>query len=523
MQKLILKGHEARLKIKKGIDTACDAVRPTLGPIGMTAFIEFPGLDPIECDDGVTILRNIELKDHYENMGVQILRKGALRTSTEGGDGTATTTVLTQAFVHEAFKEIAVDSSKIAEVRARLSKGLEHVMLELNRLKRDVTPEEIEKIAAVSSLDSEMATLISEVVKEVGIEGVITVEKSAKLGYTKDVVKGMQFDRGWQSPYFINAEGGKCELENAYVILVDRKVSLNEQIIGMLQSIGTGTNILVIADDIDGVALGTLAQNAVSGIAHICAVKNPYVGQESRDFLYDIAAMTGATVISEENGMKLSEATKEVCGKIKRAIITKDKTTLVGVVPSEALDTRVASLRAAVEGATSEYLKGQLEDRLAALTGGIGVIRVGAYTDTEYNAKKYKFENAINATQAALQEGVVIGGGAVLAKISRVMGDSIFRKALTAPLRQMAVNAGMDDSQVVLRVTTGNFQGGGADTEEAHGYNFKTGVYQNLFETGIIDPYKVVRLALESAITITRSAVGMETAIVIDETLNDKK
>lgn len=522
MQKKILKGHEARLKIKKGIDIAADAVAPTLGPVGMTAFIEFPGLEPIECDDGVTILKNIELKDKYENMGVQSLRRGALRTSVDGGDGTATTTVLTQAFVHEAFKEIATDSSKIGEVRVRLNKGLEHAMLELTRLKRDVLPEDIEKIAAVSSLDSEVAKLIAEVIAEVGIDGVVTVEKSAKLGYAKDVVKGMQFDRGWQSPYFINTEGGKCELENAYVVLIDRRVNLNEQIIPILQSIGTGQSILLIADEIDGLALASLAQNAAQGVANICAVKNPFTGQESRDFLYDIAAMTGATVLSEENGIKLAEATKEQCGRIKRAIITKDKTTLVGVVQSEALDTRVKGLREAIANTVSEYQRGQLEDRLASLTGGVGVIRVGAYTDIEFNAKKYKFENAINATQAALQEGVVIGGGAALAKVAKVMGDSIFRRALVAPLRQMAINAGLDEHAVVLRVTTGKFEDA-KDIEEQYGYDFKGGVYKDMFEAGIIDPFKVVRLALESAIAITRATVGMETAIVTEDESESKK
>lgn len=504
MSKEVIIGHEARLRIKKGIDRACDAVRPTLGAVGMSALIEYPGLDPIECDDGVTVLKNIEFKDQYENMGVQMLRKAALRTSAEGGDGTATTTVLTQALVTEAFKEIANDSSKIREVRERLSKGLEEVLTELSKLKREVTEDDIERIATISSLDPEVAKLIAEIIKEIGVNGVVTVEKGPKLGYSKEVVKGARFNKGNISPFFINNhDKAETVLNDAYIVLVDRSISTNEQILSLLNSIGTGKDILFIADAIQSVALGTLAQNAVNKIANIACVTNPYSASRAKDFLFDIAALTGGTVISEEMGMKLDTSTVAVCGRAEKVIVTKDTTTIIGGKSGEPLTERIKSIEAQIEGTTSEYEKMNLEDRLAQLTGGIGVIRVGAYTDTEFNAKKYKFENAINATQAALQEGIIAGGGSALAQI--VVTEPMFSRALSAPLFQMATNAGMNAPIVVQEVK---------NSAIGWGYDFKEKTAWPLFDVGIIDPFKVTRLALESATAIASSLIGIETAIV---------
>jgi len=513
MIKDITKGHEARLKVKAGVDKACGAVRPTLGPIGMTAMIEWAGLDPIECDDGVTILKNLEFKDKHENMGLQLLRKSALRTSAEGGDGTATTTVLTQAIVHEAFKEIANDSSKIREVRERLQQGLKDTIAELSKLKREVKEEDIERIATISSLDPEVAKLIAEIIKEVGINGVVTVEKGSKIGYSKEVVKGARFNRGLISPFFINDRAtGSTILENPYIVLVDRKISSNEQILPLLNSIGTGSQILIIADDVDSVALGTLAQNAMQGIAKIACVKNPFTATPGRDFLFDIASLTGATVISEEMGMKLPEATKELCGRAEKVIVTRDNTTIIGGQNNpETLTARIAEINALLENTTSEYSKGQLEDRLAQLTGGIGVIRVGAYTDTEFNAKKYKFDNAINATQAGLQEGILPGGGTALAKVE--VNDSIFQRALVAPLKQMAVNAGMDEHDVLQKTKAMRQNEFGSMEGVTIGCDFKNREYVDMFDMGIIDPFKVVRLALESAVAIASSLISMETVI----------
>lgn len=517
MSKEITFGHEARLRIKKGIDRACDAVRPTLGPVGMSAMIEYPGLDPIECDDGVTILKNLEFKDKYENIGLQKLRKAALRTSSEGGDGTATTTVLTQALVAEAFKEIANDSSRIREVRERLNKGLVETLKELSKIKREVTEEEIEQIATISSLDPEVAKIITEIIKEVGVNGVITVEKGSKLGYSKEVVKGAKFDKGLISPYFINDHATQsCVLEDAYIVLVDRKVSTNEQILNLLKSIGTGKDILIIADMVDGVALGTLAYNAQNKIADIACVQNPYTASRARDFLFDIAALTGATVISEEMGMKLDQADVSLCGRAEKVIVNRDSTTIIGGKGGEDdLGARINSIQSEIDSTTSEYQKAMLEERLAQLTGGIGVIRVGAYTDTEFNAKKYKFDNAVNATQAALQEGIVPGGGSALAKVGRIVIEPIFSKALKAPISQMAINAGMNPHEVHHDIYE--------DFDGENGYDFKKKEWVNMFDAGIIDPFKVTRLALESATAIASSLVSIETAIVNEEDEADAK
>lgn len=501
MSKEISFGHEARLKIKAGIDKACDAVRPTLGPVGMSAMIEWPGLDPVECDDGVTILKNLEFKDKYEQLGLSKLRKAALRTSSEGGDGTATTTVLTQALVTEAFKEIANDSSRIREVSERLSKGLKEVLEELSKLKREVSESDIERIATISSLDPVVAKVIAEAIKEVGINGVITVEKGAQLGYSKEVVKGARFDKGLISPYFINDSATQSTiLHDPYIVLVDRVISTNEQILSLLNSIGTGKDILIIADNVQSVALGTLAQNAVQKIANIACVQNPYTGSRARDFLFDMAALTGATVISEEMGMKLDKATAEVCGRAEKAIATRDNTIIIGGKANEGLQTRVMGLQDEISNTTSEYQKSILEERLAQLTGGIGVIRVGAYTDTEFNAKKYKFENAINATQAALQEGIVAGGGAALLQVK--VSDPMFGPVLQAPFIQMSKNANVNPLM--------NF-------DKDMGYDFKNKQVVNMFNAGIIDPFKVVRLALESATAIASSLVSIETAIITED------
>ncbi len=502
-------GHEARMKIKAGIDKAADAVRPTLGAVGMTATIEYPGLDPVDCDDGVTILNNLKFKDKYEEIGLQKLRKAAVRTSSEGGDGTATTTVLTQALVTEAFKEIANDSSKIREVRERLIQGLGEVLTELTKIKREVSEEDIEKIATISSLDPEVAKLIADVIKEVGINGVITVEKGAKLGYDMEVVKGARFDKGYISPYFVNTpESQSVVLHEPYIVLVDRVISTNEQVLSLLKTIGTGKDILFIADNVQSVALATLAHNAINGVANIACVQNPYTASKARDFLFDIASLTGATVISEEKGMKLDTATAELCGRAEKVVVTKDNTTIIGGMPSEALKSRIQALGEEIGQTTSTYAKSMLEDRLAMLTGGIGVIRVGAYTDSDFNAKKYKFDNAVNSTQAALQEGIIAGGGTALSKIG--IQEPMFKNCLFAPLKQMAINAGMDWENVVAN-NKSNFHMPNLGT------NFKTKQQVDMFEAGIIDPFKVTRLALESATAIAMSLVSTEVVIVSED------
>lgn len=509
MPKEISFGSEARNKIKSGIDKASAAVSPTLGAVGMAAIIDWEGLDPIVSDDGVTILKNLEFTDKYENLGLKMLRKAAIRTSVEGGDGTATTTVLAQAIVQEAFKEIANDSSKIQDVKERLQRGLDAVLGELSKIKREVTEEDIEKIATISSLDSEVAKLIAEIIKEVGVNGIVTVERGSGIGYTKEIVKGARFDKGLISPYFItDFEREEAVLENPAIVLVDRTIAVNEHVQGLMQSIGKSGNlsVLFIADDVQGIALATLIKNQLARTFKIACVQNPHKGSRSKDFLADMGALTGATVISEEAGMKLDTATVEHCGKSERVIVTKDHCTIVGGNASEALKDRVASIEKQLSETTSEYSKLILEERLACLTGGIGVIRVGAYTDTDFNAKKYKFENAINSTQAALQEGILPGGGTALIKASKGITDNIFLNALVTPLKQMAINAGMDWYEVVNNVKNGS--------PIDCGYNFIEKKLCNQFDTGIIDPYKVVRLALESAVSIAMTLITTEVAIM---------
>lgn len=523
--KEIKKGHEARLAIKAGIDKACDAVMPTLGPIGMTALIEFPGLDPIECDDGVTILKNLEFKDHYENLGVQKLRKAAIRTSTEVGDGTATTTALTKALVEAAFKEIANDSSKIRETRERLGEGLKDIIRQLSKIKRDVAEDDIERIANISSLDSEVSKIISEIIKEIGPDGIIEVQKGSQFGYTKEVVKGARFDKGLISQYFINdQEKEQCVLDNPYIALIDRKVSLGAQIKGIMDAIKDHKSILFIADDIDGIALASLIQasktvtfvNAqgqqTTGLYDVACVRNPYTATPSRDFLKDMAALTGATIISEEAGIKLSEAGIQFLGRAEKVIVTKETTTIIGCKDGEALQTRILSIEKDIEATTSEFSKSMFKERLSRLKGGVGVIRVGAYTDTDFNAKKYKFDNAIASVQAAMKEGILPGGGSALAKIEA--RDPIFKDVLTAPLRQMAENAGIKDPKRVVKMVR--------FFEDNIGMDFVNKGYCNMFDAGIIDPFKVTRLALESAVAIATSVIGYETVITLTDETKDK-
>lgn len=520
--KEIIIGSEGRKRVKAGMDKAANAVRPTLGVIGMGAMIEWPGLDPIEADDGKTILNNLKFRDRHEQLGLQKIRKAALRTSAEGGDGTASTTVITQALVAEAFAEVEKGAGKTREVRERLDTGLQEVMGVLSGLKRDVKPEEIEDIAFVSSLDKDISKLIAEVIREVGTHGTVEVQKGGQLGYFKEVVPGAKFGSGYVSEYFVN-DFPKMEsvLENPFIVLVDRRITTGNQVKKLMDEVGkTGVrSVLFIADDVDGLGLASLAQSSKSvkvydpiakatkqGTYDVCAVKNPFTASPGRDFLKDMAALTGATVISEEAGMRLDDQGLTVLGQAEKVVVGKDFCKIIGGKGTlEAIGERAAHIKGLIDATTSEYEKKRLQDRLAMLTGGIGVIRVGTYTDTDYNAKKYKFDNGIAACQAALAEGIVPGGGVALAIASFQVKEPMFKRALMAPFEQMAKNAGMDDARLESR-------------DEIHtGFNFKTREKVNMFEAGIIDPLKVVRLALESAAHIASTLVGMEVFITNED------
>lgn len=524
--KEVLFGNEGRLAVKAGIDRAAKAVAPSLGAIGMGAMIEFHGLDPLEADDGITILKNLKFKDRHEQMGLMKLRKAALRTSAEGGDGTASTTVLTQALVEAAFKELGTDSSRSREVKERLEAGLAEAIELLNGLKRDVKDEDIERIALISSLDADVAKLIAEVLKEVGVHGKIEVEKGAELGYTKEVVPGARFDKGYLSEYFINdQERKRVVLENPFICLVDRKISLGTQVKSIMDAVAKTGNksILFICDDAAGLGLASLIQaskavtlvneqtkEAITGTYDICVVKNPFTASPGRDFLADMAALTGAKIVSEEAGMRMDTMGEDVLGKAERVILTRDSCTIIGGKgDQEAKNVRVEAISNDIKQTTSEYEKDRLRERLAQLTGGIGVIRIGTYTDTDFAAKKLKFDNAIAATQAAVQEGVVAGGGIALLKVAVKTSEPMFKRALAAPFMQMASNAAMDQM--------------GWDFGDDEGIDFKTKKIVNMFEAGIIDPFKVVRLALESAVNIAYTLTDKEVFITEAEEENEPK
>jgi chaperonin GroEL len=520
-------GYDAKLAIKRGIDIVVEAAKPTLGAIGKSAILDQGGLDPIISDDGVTIARSINLKDRYENMGALLMRKVSSRTNDEAGDGTTTSMVLAQAFIDEALNEIGNDSSKIHSVRERLQKGLEVVKEKLKDTALEVKDnEDVKRIATISSLDDEIGGIISSTIEQVGKTGVITVESGTSNGYSCEVVKGMRFDNGLLSHYFINdAERGRCVLDNPWVLLVDRKVSTNKQIQAIFEAILKTDchDVLLIAETVEGEALASLVVNHQSRHINIACVQSPFIATRKKDFMQDIATLTGATVISEEAGVKMEDATLDMLGKADRVIVTKDSTTIAGGRGNEdEIRERVSSIQQTIDSSEFETDKELGRKRIAYLTEGIGVIRVGAFTDTEMRAKKYKVEDAINATRAALEEGIVAGGGTALAKIAIDMEDPMFKKALITPLKQMAINAGMEWYDVVASVQNRvNY------TEQKYweslGYNFKTKQLESLIKTGVIDPVKVTRLALESAISIASTLITVETVVALEPKKEDDK
>jgi len=493
MSKEIKLGHEARTKIKAGIDKAVNAVLPTLGKVGMSAVIEFNGLDPIIADDGVTVMRNLEFSDRYENMGMMLARKIATQTSSKAGDGTSTASCLGQAIAHEAFKRVGKKDQNIPKVVRELEEGLEEAKSILNTMRREVGEDDIRKIATVSSLDSEIGALLEAMIGEVGTDGVITAESSPTVGYSSEVVKGARFNSGFITPYLVtDPEHARCDIEDVVVVLVGRNVSINKQIAPLFEHLleNGKTRVLLIADDIEGEALASLVMNHQRKAFQIACVKNPYTATRSREFLEDIAVLTGATVISEQNGLKLEDATVEQCGTAERVTSTEEETTIVGGGGKEEdIDSRAKSIDMKLKETEVEHDRDNLQERIATLKGGIGVIRVGAYTETELKAKKYKIENAINSTKSALEEGVLVGGGIAMKQVSEMTNSPIFRKALKAPIKQMAKNAGMSVKEFEKQV----------DPYE------------------VMDSHKVQRLALENAVSIAKQAVTIGTAIVTEE------
>ena len=520
MAKQIIYGDQARAKMKSGIEKVADAVRVTLGPKGRSVVLEKKFGSPLIIDDGVTIAKDIELEDKFENMGAQLIREVASKTNDVAGDGTTTATVLANAMLAEGIKNITAGANPTL-VKKGIEKAVEATKEALAKMQKPVnTKEEKAQIATISSNDREIGNMIAEAIEKVGAEGVITVEEGKTATTQLDIVEGMQFDRGYISPYFVtDSERMECVLENPYIIITDKKVSTMNELLPVLEKIvQSGRQFLIVAEDVDGEALATLVVNKLRGTLKGCAVKAPGFGDRRKEMLEDIAVLTGGNVISEERGMKLDKAELPMLGQCARVVIDKENTTIVsGKGAKEAIDARTAQIRKQIENSKSEYDKEKLQERLAKLSGGVAVISVGAATETELKAKKAKVEDAKNATKAGVEEGLVPGGGVALARCQKALdalketnedirtGINIVRKALTAPLYQIAVNAGLDGAVVVDKVL--HMKG------VADGYDADKDEYCDLLKAGVVDPAKVVRTALENAASITGTVLLTETLV----------
>lgn len=517
MAKQIVYADEARAKMKAGIEKVANAVKVTLGPKGRSVVLEKKFGSPLIIDDGVTIAKDIELEDKFENMGAQLIREVAAKTNDVAGDGTTTATVLADALLKEGIKNITAGANPTM-VKKGIEMAVGAVKESLAKMQKPVkTKEEKAQIATISSNDRVIGELIAEAMEKVGHEGVITVEEGKTAETKLDVVEGMQFDRGYISPYFVtDPERMESVLENAYIIITDKKISSMNDLLPVLEKIvQSGRPFLIIAEDVDGEALATLVVNKLRGTLKGCAVKAPGFGDRRKEMLQDIATLTGGEVISEERGMKLDKAELAFLGQAERVVVDKENTTIVsGKGSKEAIAARAEQIRKQIENSTSDYDKEKLQERLAKLSGGVAVISVGAATETEMKAKKAKVEDAKNATKAGVEEGLVPGGGVALARSQKALdalktdnediktGIAIVRKALTAPLKQIAVNAGLDGAVVVDKVLS---MKGAAD-----GFDAETGEYGDLLKAGVVDPAKVVRTALENASSIAATVLLTE-------------
>ncbi len=520
MAKQIIYGDEARAKMKSGIEKVANAVKVTLGPKGRSVVLEKKFGSPLIIDDGVTIAKDIELEDKFENMGAQLIREVASKTNDVAGDGTTTATVLANAMLTEGIKNITAGANPTL-VKKGIEMAVEATKAELNKMHKPVkTKEEKAQIATISSNDREIGNMIAEAIEKVGAEGVITVEEGKTATTQLDIVEGMQFDRGYISPYFVtDSERMECVLENPYIIITDKKISSMNELLPVLEKIvQSGKQFLIIAEDVDGEALATLVVNKLRGTLKGCAVKAPGFGDRRKEMLEDIAILTGGDVLSEERGIKLDKAELAMLGQCARVVVDKENTTIVsGKGSKEAIAARAEQIRKQIENSKSEYDKEKLQERLAKLSGGVAVISVGAATETELKAKKAKVEDAKNATKAGVEEGLVPGGGVALARCQQALdalkadnedirtGINIVRKALTAPLKQIAVNAGLDGAVVVDNVL--KMKGA------SEGYDAETNQYCDLLKAGVVDPAKVVRTALENAASITGTVLLTETLV----------
>ena len=521
MAKQLLFGEEARRKLEKGVNTLAEAVKVTLGPKGRNVVLDKKFGSPTITNDGVTIAREIELEDPFENMGAQLVKEVATKTNDIAGDGTTTATVMAQAMIREGLKNVAAGANPMM-----MKKGIEKAVADAVEAIRSIAKpiedkESIAHVAAVSAGDEEIGRLIAEAMDKVGKEGVITVEESQTFGTTLESEEGMQFDRGYVSPYMVtDTERMEAVLEDPFILITDKKINVIQEILPVLEKVlQTGKPLLIIAEDIEGEALATLIVNKLRGTLNVVAVKAPGFGDRREAMLGDIAVLTGGQVISEKAGMKLENANLNMLGRADKVRVTKENTTIVGGKGAqEAIKGRITQIKAEIEESTSDYDKEKLQERLAKLAGGVAVIRVGAATETELKEKKHRIEDALSATRAAVEEGIVPGGGVTLIHAAKALekteneaptgdvktGVSIVRKALIEPLKQIAANAGVEGAVVVEHVSSLPF---------GQGYNAATGEYVDMIKAGIVDPAKVTRSALQNAASIAGMLLTTESLI----------
>ena len=512
---------KAREDLKKGVDALADAVKVTLGPKGRNVIIEKKFGAPHITKDGVSVAREIELEDPFQNMGAQLVKEVASKTGDDAGDGTTTATVLAQSIITVGLKNVAAGANPM-DVKRGIDKAVEAVVAGIKAQSQEVGDDfkKIEDVARISANnDEKIGKLIAEAMQKVKKEGVITVDEAKGTETTVDIVEGMQFDRGYISPYFVtNPEKMECEMESPYVLLYDKKISNLKDMLPILEATAqSGRPLLVIAEDVDQEALATLVVNRLRGSLKICAVKAPGFGDRRKDMLEDIAILTGGVVVSEEKGMRLDAATVEVLGRADKITVNKENTTIVnGAGAADAIAMRVAQIKTQIENTTSDYDREKLQERLAKLAGGVAVLHIAAPSEVEMNEKKDRVDDALSATRAAIAEGIVPGGGVAyircVAALENLKGDNddettgihIVKRAIEEPLRQIVANAGAEGAVIVQRVK---------DAEGDFGYNARTGVFENLLAAGVIDPAKVTRVALENAASIAGMFLTTECVI----------
>lgn len=525
MAKILKFNEDARKKLEAGVNCLADAVKVTLGPRGRNVVLQKSFGSPLITNDGVSIAKEIELEDPFENMGAQLVKEVATKANDVAGDGTTTATVLAQSMVKEGLKMISAGANPMF-VKKGIEKATKEAVKHLKiRAKEIANNEEIEQVAAISAADETIGTLIAEAMEKVGTNGVITVEEAKGLETSLEVVEGMQFDKGYVSPYMVtDTDRMSAELDNPFILVTDKKISVMKDILPILEElVQSGRPLLIVADDIEGEALTTLVVNKLRGTLNVVAVKAPAFGDRRKAMLEDIAVLTGAELVSEEKGMKLEEMNSGILGSAKKVKVTKDNTVIVdGGGDVTNIESRVHQIKSQIGESTSDYDKEKLQERLAKMSGGVAVIKVGAATETEMKEKKLRIEDALNATRAAVEEGIVPGGGTVLVEIVEAMKDfvlegeegvgvEIVKKALLAPLRQIAENAGLDGGVVVEKVKT---------SEEGIGFDAAKEVYVNMISAGIIDPAKVTRSAIQNSASV--SALLLTTEVIVAEKKEDK-